>query len=76
MSDFKGCDFCPARIDENDEVHSVIIDEEKKDCCKLCFYSPVILAECRRTRTRKAKIGRPRGKKVVPATTIEPAGIV
>lgn len=58
------CDICKQAIAEHDNMTLTVAGEEL-DLCALCYTSPIILSEKRRTRTRKlkAKVGRPKGKK-------------
>ena len=64
------CDYCKQPIENETKHYNLVVDEEPKDICFTCFNSPVILSECRRTRTRtvKPKVGRPRGRKTAAPT--------
>ncbi len=60
------CDFCKTAIDQDSTPYVMRIDDRGPiDMCLTCYDSPVIISELRRTRTRtrKAKIGRPKGSK-------------
>jgi hypothetical protein len=64
MSQKTVCDYCGEATDVDCRV--IRIDSnDPLDVCNVCWVSPVILSEQRRTRTRKpaVKRGRPRGKK-------------
>jgi hypothetical protein len=66
MSNVKCCDFHDGKMTESEISHKVIINGVEFDCCDACLNGTVILAEHRRTRTRKpakAKPGRPKGSR-------------
>ncbi len=67
------CDFCKTAIDQDSTPYVMRIDDRGPiDMCLTCYDSPVIISELRRTktRTRKPKIGRPKGSKT--RTTPQP----
>ena len=58
------CNVCKLEIAEANG-HLVEVGGVGWDICDICFSSPIILSECRRTRTRKPapKTGRPKGSR-------------
>ena len=65
MSTQLRCDFGGEQIKDDEAHHKIGIDGKEYDCCDGCYWSHVILAEVRKTRTRKPapKIGRPKGSR-------------